>query len=131
VNWFTAEISKRGLGSQRAVRPQAVDWNAFLAERARKFHQISSGAVTGVWKTRSANFWGGCHETPTLRQLNLTKGKPVVFTDFLDYAQKRQILIANLADQTTRHDVNITSTGGTTDFTQWSVDEHHQLVETP
>jgi Lecithin:cholesterol acyltransferase len=55
-------------------------WNAFLAARAKAFHEKSHVAVTGVWKQRACIIWGTCAEKPTLRQLNLFKGKNETFS---------------------------------------------------
>lgn len=82
--WLKSEAVSRGLSDQYAARAKG-GWNAYLAARAKAFHEKSHVAVTGVWKERACIVWGTCAHGATLRQLNLSKGKVETFPSKKDY----------------------------------------------
>jgi hypothetical protein len=78
VNWFDAEIKRRGLTYQyENRRPQPSGWNTTLANRAKDFHQASLKAIAGEWNKRSAIVFGIAKDF-TFRQINLSKGADTI-----------------------------------------------------
>lgn len=141
TKWFEKEIERRGLQYQYDARQVVGGWNATLAARARDFHQKSISAITGVWKQRSAIFFG-IAEAPTFRQTNLSKGAvtkhfggvPGVLRDHggtyvANSASLSQPNIQKVSWHNTPNTVHFT--GGIKTFKQWSEEDGDQVSETP
>jgi hypothetical protein len=138
TNWFTTEIQRRGLQYQYDARRMG-GWNATLAGRARDFHQKSLSAIAGVWKQRSAIFFGIAEE-PTFRQINLSKSNDIKHSGgVLGVLHDRRVIvqdIASVSQPTYQHvdwhsdDKTVQFMGGIETFSQWSV-KGDQVTETP
>ena len=138
TTWFTNEIQRRGLQYQYDAR-RIGGWNVTLAARARDFHQKSISAITGVWKQRSAIFFG-IAEAATIRQINLSKGNDIKHGGgVLGVLHEKGVTVSNIASVSQPQfshldwkskDETAHFTGGTETFSQWSV-SGDQVTETP
>ena len=134
VNWFENEIKARNLQEQKSMR-QPAGWSPYLAARAKAFHDKSEKAVTGVWKERSAIFWGACRNSVTLRQLNLAKVGEQTFSDVMAYMNARGIHALDIGDVHSKQRFTPQDKppfhGGSLDIGQWTLGpDNKQVTET-
>jgi hypothetical protein len=138
TKWFDNEIDRRGLRYQYDARQVAGGWNATLAARAKDFHQKSITAITGVWKHRSAIFFG-IAEAATFRQTNLSKGAVTthsggvigVLREHGGTYSASSLSQANIQTASWHNKAKtVYFTGGIKTFNQWSEDGD-QISQTP
>ena len=138
TDWFTKEIQRRGLQDQYDAR-RPGGWNATLAARAKDFHAKSLKAITGVWKERSAIFFGIAEEA-TFRQINLSQGDDITHAGgVLGVLREKGVTVANVADVSQPQyskldwmskDGTAHFLGGTETFSQWTV-KGDQVTQKP
>jgi hypothetical protein len=144
TDWFTNEIQRRGLQYQYDARTLG-GWNATLATRAKDFHRKSTSAITGVWKQRSAIFFGIAGITlrdncATFRQINLSKGNDIQHSGgVLGVLKDKGVTVANLPSLSSSQfsqqdwksrDGTAHFFGGIETFSQWN-EKGNQVTQTP
>lgn len=139
VYWFEAEIKRRNLQFQHDNRNPPSGWNTTLAWRANAFHEKSKTAITGVWKQRTAIFFG-IAEAPTFRQINLSKGKDIKHSGgVLGVLHDKRVIVMDVPSvskpgfQTVdwhNGDKSVQFSGGIDNFSQYRMNGD-QVTETP